>query len=225
MFRVLIVEDDRNLADTLAKLLIADDYDPEVVHDGSEGFEKASENQYDVILLDWMLPGLDGISICKKLKEMGSQTPIIMISAKDAATEKIIGLDAGADDYLAKPFLPQELIARIRAVTRRATPFNGDRIRFGNLDFVHGTGELSCGSTSISLSEKESALMYELIKEPGHTCSKEDLLDSIWAEDHNADANNVEAYISFLRKKLNHLGTNVQIKTLRKQGYKLDVEQ
>lgn len=225
MFKVLIVEDDINLADAVAKILITEDYEPIVVHDGTEGLARAMDERFDAILLDVMLPGTDGITICKTLKESGSQVPIIMISAKSRVDEKIHGLDVGADDYIPKPFEYRELIARLKAVSRRTSPVQSDRIRFGNLEFFPETGEIACGSESLALSEKEAALMRELMKEPGQTCKKEDLLGAIWGDEEKAELNNVEAYVSFLRKKLAFVGTNVQIKTLRKLGYKLDVAQ
>lgn len=225
MFKVLIIEDDINLADAVAKILITEDYEPVVTHDGTEGLARAMDERFDAILLDVMLPGTDGITVCKTLKESGSQVPIIMISAKTNVDERVRGLEVGADDYIPKPFEYRELIARIKAVSRRSSPVQSDRVRFGNLEFFPDTGEISCGSESLALSEKEALLMCELMKDPGQTCKKEDLLRAIWGDEEKADLNNVEAYVSFLRKKLTFVGTNVQIKTLRKLGYKLDVAQ
>lgn len=223
MFKVLIIEDDINLADTISKILITSDYEPVVSHDGTEGLERAMNERFDAVLLDVMLPGTDGITICKTLKESGSKVPILMISAKSQVDDRIRGLEVGADDYIPKPFEYRELIARIKAVARRTSPMQSARIRFGNLEFFPETGEIVCGSESAALSEKEALLMAELMRDPGQTCRKEALLEAIWGDEEHADMNNVEAYVSFVRKKLAFVNTNVEIKTLRKLGYKLDV--
>lgn len=224
MFKVLIVEDDINLADTIAKILITSDYEPVVVHDGTEGLERAMNERFDAILLDIMLPGTDGITVCRTLKESGSQIPILMISAKGQVDDRVKGLEVGADDYIPKPFEYREMLARLKAVSRRSSPVQPDRVRFGNLEFFPETGEISCGSESIVLSEKEKMLMSELMRDPGQACKKEDLLEAIWGDADAQDLNNVEAYVSLVRKKLGYVGTNVEIKTIRKLGYKLDVQ-
>lgn len=227
MLKVLIIEDDRNLAEAVSRSLITSDFLPTIAYDGNQGLEYAMKNHYDVIVLDIMLPGPNGLDICRTLKEHGSQTPIIMASAREAIEQRVEGLNAGADDYLTKPFAPAELIARINAVIRRTHPTvaSQDRLRYGNLEFVPSTGEISCGSECFALSEKETTLMEELMDDPGHICSKQDLLRKIWPDDDSVDANNVEAYVSFVRKKLAFINTNVKIKTLRKIGYRLEISE
>lgn len=226
--KVLIIEDDRNLADAMKNILIRNkdqDFSPDVAHDGAEGLELALTNEYDVILLDRMLPGLDGLDVCAEIKERGSLTPIIMVTARSAVTDRIEGLEVGADDYVVKPFSPAELIARIKAHVRRTgnSLING-KIKYGDLVYDPTLGELTCGDEYTTLSEKEKELMSELMKKPGEACTKEELLRAVWKDDCKADANNVEAYVSFIRKKLKFIGTRVKIKTLRRIGYRIEMD-
>lgn len=225
MLKILIIEDDRNLADAVSRSLITADFIPTIAYDGNQGLEYAMNDHFDAIVLDIMLPGPNGLDICRTLKEHGSQTPIIIASAREAIEQRIEGLDAGADDYMTKPFAPSELIARINAVIRRAHPNldSQERQRYGNLEFSSSTGEISCGSESFALSEKEATLMSALLQNPGAVCSKTELMEKIWPGDDTIDVNNVEAYVSFLRKKLSFISTNVKIKTLRKIGYRLEI--
>lgn len=227
MLKILIIEDDRNLAEAVSRSLITNDFLPTIAYDGNQGLELAMTEYFDAIVLDIMLPGPNGLDICRTLKEHGSHVPIIMASAREAIEQRVEGLNAGADDYMTKPFAPAELIARINAVIRRSSPTSAsqDRMRYGNLEFVASTGEISCGSESFALSERESALMEELMDNPGRICSKQDLLEKIWPDDDKADVNNVEAYVSFIRKKLAFINTNVKIKTLRKIGYRLEISE
>lgn len=227
MLKVLIIEDDRNLAEAVARSLITNDFNPTIAYDGNQGMEYASNEKFDAIVLDIMLPGPNGLDICRALKEQGNTTPIIICSAREAIEQRVEGLNAGADDYITKPFAPAELVARIHAVVRRSSPaaqLRQDVMQFGDMEFIVDTGEIVCGQERFALSEKEAALMRELIATPGRVCSKQDLLDSVWEGDEKVDANNVEAYISFLRKKLSFINTNVKIRTLRKIGYRLEVE-
>ena len=224
MDRILIVEDDVNLANAVAGILITRDYEPEIAHDGITGLNMAKQGIYDAILLDLMLPGMDGLDVCRDLKSSGVTTPIIMVTAKATIPDKIDGFDAGADDYLPKPFPPDELIARMKAVIRRSMGVvPSSKTRYGNLEFDSETGEIRTAEDTVVLSEKERLMMAELIKDPNKVCSKEQLLHAVWEDASDDDANNVEAYISFLRKKLDFVGSNVKIKTLRKLGYKLDL--
>lgn len=226
MLKVLIIEDDRNLAEAVSRVLITHDFAPTVVHDGDEGLELALNENFDAIVLDIMLPGACGIEICETLRARGSKAPIIIASARETIDNRVDGLNAGADDYMTKPFAPAELIARLNAVIRRANPVASpqDRIRYGNLEFIPATGEICCGSEIIPLSEKEAILMKELIADPGRICSKQTLVGKIWPDGEQVDVNNVEAYISFLRKKMSFINTNVYIRTLRKIGYRLEIE-
>lgn len=227
MLKVLIIEDDRNLAEAVARSLITNDFHPTIAYDGNQGIEYASNEKFDAIVLDIMLPGPNGLDICRALKQQGSSTPIIITSAREAIEQRVEGLNAGADDYLTKPFAPAELVARIHAMVRRSSPaiqLRQDVMQFGDMEFIVDTGEIVCGQERFALSEKEAALMRELISTPGRVCSKQDLLDNVWGGDDKIDANNVEAYVSFLRKKLSFINTNVKIRTLRKIGYRLEID-
>ena len=223
MQKILIVEDERRLSDAVVDVLKNAGYSADTAYDGTDGYEKARTGKYDIIILDLMLPGMDGIDICKQLKQEGVNTPIIMVTARAAISDRIEGLDAGADDYLPKPFSPQELVARLRALSRRfgRTPYTSS-VRYGDLEFSYDTGELGCNGEMVSLSEKERLMMAELMKEPGKVCKKEELLEAVWGEEESPELNNVEAYISFLRKKLAFLGCKTSIQTLRKLGYRLE---
>lgn len=221
--KILIVEDDRNLAKAVSQILLGNDFDPDIAYDGLQGYEMAKKGEYDVILLDLMLPGLDGLEVCKKLKTDGITTPIIMVTARAAVNDKVAGFDAGADDYLPKPFSPRELMARIKAIIRRTSPSLNGHITIADIEFTPETGELCGPDDKFELSEKESLVFSELLKEPGAICSKMQLLEAGWPDFPDADANNVEAYISFLRKRLNFVGSNIKIKTLRKVGYRIEL--
>lgn len=224
MNKVLIIEDDRPLAEAVYKILASYDYEPTIAGDGITGLDKAKQGIYDVILLDLMLPGMDGLDVCRNLKESGVQTPIIMVTAKATVPDRVDGFEAGADDYLPKPFAPSELMARMKALIRRASGVAAaSRIRYGNTEFDVETGELRTSDDSVILSEKERLLMAEIMGDPNKVFSKEELLYAVWENADECDANNVEAYISFLRKKLDFVNSNLKIRTLRKLGYKLDL--
>ncbi len=220
--RILIVEDEKALADALAEILKQNHYSVDVVYRGPEGLDYARSGIYDIILLDIMLPGLDGLSILKSLRKDNISTPVIMLTAKSEVQDIIAGLDAGSDDYLAKPFSTGELLARIRALSRRGSNYNGEILTFKDLYFDKGTMELSCGKNSIRLGLKEAQLMELLLINPRQVIPKSLMIEKIWGIDSDAEYNNIEVYISFLRQKLSSLDTNVQIKTIRGVGYQLE---
>ncbi len=220
--RILIVEDEKALADALAEILKQNHYSVDVVYRGPEGLDYARSGIYDIILLDIMLPGLDGLSILKSLRKDNISTPVIMLTAKSEVQDIIAGLDAGSDDYLAKPFSTGELLARIRALSRRGSNYNGEILTFKDLYFNKGTMELSCGKNSIRLGLKEAQLMELLLINPRQVIPKSLMIEKIWGIDSDAEYNNIEVYISFLRQKLSSLDTNVQIKTIRGVGYQLE---
>lgn len=220
--RILIVEDEKALADALAEILKQNHYSVDVVYRGPEGLDYARSGIYDIILLDIMLPGLDGLSILKALRKDNISTPVIMLTAKSEVQDIIAGLDAGSDDYLAKPFSTGELLARIRALSRRGSNYNGEILTFKDLYFNKGTMELSCGKNSIRLGLKEAQLMELLLINPRQVIPKSLMIEKIWGIDSDAEYNNIEVYISFLRQKLSSLDTNVQIKTIRGVGYQLE---
>lgn len=220
--RVLIVEDEVRLAEALAQILKANKYMTDVVHSGLDGFDYGLSGIYDVIVLDVMLPEMDGFTIAKKLRDNKIQTPIIMLTAKDAIRDKVTGLDCGADDYMTKPFVPDELLARIRALTRRQGEVQLSEASFADISLNLSTGDLSCADKSIHLNYKESEILKLLMANPNSAVSKDDLITKVWGYDSDATDNNVEAYISFLRKKLQYLNSNVGITALRKVGYRLE---
>ena len=220
--RVLIVEDEVRLAEALAQILEGNKYMTDVVNSGLDGFDYALSGIYDVIVLDVMLPEMDGFTIAKKLRDNKIQTPIIMLTAKDSTADKVAGLDCGADDYMTKPFVPDELLARIRALTRRQGEVQLNEATFGDISLNLSTGDLHCAEKSIHLNFKEAEILKLLMANKGGAVSKDDLITKVWGYDSDASDNNVEAYISFLRKKLSYLNSDVTITALRKVGYRLE---
>ena len=222
--QVLIVEDEVRLAKALKEILSKEKYMADVVHDGDTAWEYLTSGIYDAVVLDVMIPGIDGISLAKKVREAKMDVPIIMLTARTGIRDRVTGLDAGADDYLTKPFAPSELLARIRAITRRQGEVITDTLTFGDLTLDLATNQLSCGSRSTHLNYKEGELLRLLIAHRGTALSKETLITKIWGYDSDATDNNVEAYISFLRKKFAFLRSSVKITSLRKVGYLLEEE-
>lgn len=219
--QILVVEDERRLADALAEILTEAKYMTDVVYDGQEGYEYAREGIYDLIILDVMLPGMDGFKVCRKLREEKIETPVIMLTAKDAVADKITGLDEGADDYMTKPFVAEELLARIRAVTRRKGEVIIDRVEYRDISLNLETCVLSGNAREVRLSHKEFEIMKLLMTNPEATFSKDEIIVKVWGYDSEATDNNVEAYISFLRKKLSHVESEVTIEAIRKMGYRI----
>ena len=185
-------------------------------------FEYAMSNAYDAIILDIMLPGQNGFEVVRKLRAEKNNVPILLLTAKDEISDKVKGLDCGADDYMTKPFSPEELLARIRAMMRRQGDVVFDEIKFANLSLNISMRTLNCGEKSMHLAYKEFEILRLLINKPKVIVPKEDIIIKVWGADAEADDNNVEAYISFLRKKLNFLGSEAKIKTIRKVGYRLE---
>lgn len=220
--RVLIVEDEIRLADALAQILKENKIMVDVVYDGKDGYEYALTNIYDVIILDLMLPLMNGFEVSKKLRYEKIQTPILILTAKYSTTDKVTGLDCGADDYMTKPFESDELLARLRALTRRHGEIQLNEATFGDLSLNLSTGDLHCKGKSTHLNFKESEILKILMANTGGAITKDDLIVKVWGYDSDATDNNVEAYISFIRKKLNFLGSNVIITALRKMGYRLE---
>ena len=222
--RILIVEDEVRLASSLQDLLELGGYSADISHDGESGLDNALTSIYDVILLDVMLPKLDGFTVLRRLRAEGSTTPVLMLTARSELTDRVNGLDSGADYYLTKPFEPQELLACIRALTRRQPELRGaDLLEYGDLKLDKSAFSLSCGERSVRLSRKEYDMMELLMRNRDLILTKETLLLKIWGYESDAEDNNVEVYISFLRKKLEHLHSGVKIKTIRMVGYCLAV--
>jgi len=221
--RVLIIEDEVRLASTLQDLLEMNGYTTDICHDGESGLDNALTGIYDVILLDVMLPKLDGFSVLRNLRTAGNATSVLMLTARSEVGDRVEGLDCGADYYLTKPFEPKELLACIRALTRRQPELrNPDFLEYGDLALDKNTFALHCGERSVRLSRKEFNLMELLILNRDLVMTKETLLLKIWGYESDAEDNNVEVYISFLRKKLDHLRSQVKIKTIRMVGYCLE---
>ena len=219
---VLVVEDERNLADAICHILQGGGYKAEAAYDGPSGLTAAKSGLYDAMVLDVMLPGMSGFEIAHELRRAGNSIPILMLTARTSTTDKVEGLDAGADDYMTKPFEAPELLARIRALTRRTGDVILDEITFGDLRLDLNTHDLSCEGRVVRLSGKEFEVMRMLMGSNARVVSKQDLLTRVWGMDGEASENSVEAYVSFLRKKLNHLHSKVQITTLRMLGYRLE---
>ncbi len=222
--KILIVEDDENLALAIAQILNEQKYQTEIAYNGEDGLDYALHDNYDLILLDIMLPKLNGFSLVKKLRQNKNNSPVIMLTAKDDIHSKITGLDSGADDYITKPFVKEELLARIRANARRQGDVIINTLSFCDLNLDLDTAILSCNTKSIQLSFKEFSILKILLVHPNLVISKEVLIDKVWGNESEAEANNVEAYISFLRKKFQFIGTKVSINTLRRLGYRLEVK-
>lgn len=221
--RVLIVEDEVRLADALGEIMKSQKYAVDIVNDGEDGLDYATSGIYDVIVMDVMLPKMNGFDIVKQMRADKDQTPVIMLTAKDELADKIQGLDCGADDYLTKPFDPEELLARIRAISRRQGEVVLNEMKFGDITLNVNNYMLQCGDASISLGPKEFEVMRLLISNSTIIVPKEDILLKIWGTESDAEDNNVEVYVSFLRKKLLHIKSKVNIATVRKIGYRLEM--
>ncbi len=222
--RVLIVEDEVRLAATLKDLLHLNGYTVDVCHDGEAGLDNALSGIYDLVVLDGMLPKLDGFGVLRALRREGNALPVLMLTARGDLSDRVTGLDAGADYYLTKPFEPKELLACLRALSRRQPQLQDpDEISFGDLTLNQGLFSLRCGAQSVQLSRKEFDLMALLLRNQKQVITKETLLLKVWGYESDAEDNNVEVYISFLRKKLQRLGSNVTIRTIRRVGYCLEV--
>ena len=220
--RILIVEDEVRLAEALDQIMTENKYTADVVHDGEAGLDNALSGIYDVIVLDVMLPKRNGFEIVRELRAQKNQTPVLLLPAKDEVQDKVTGLDCGADDYLTKPFFTEELLARIRALSRRQGDVVLNELAFGDLTLNLAAYTLQCGTKSVRLGLKEFEVIRLLMSNPNIILSKETLLLKIWGSESDAEDNNVEAYISFLRKKLIFLNSTVQISTARKLGYQLE---
>ena len=221
--KILIVEDEKRLAQALSQIMKEAKYQTNIAYDGADGLELALYDSYDVIVLDVMLPKKDGFSIVKELRASKINTPVIMLTAKDEVGDKITGLDKGADDYMTKPFVPEELLARIRALSRRQGEVIVEELSFEDLSLDISNAELRCKDKNIHLSFKEFEIMKILMSNQKTIIGKEILITKVWGDDSDAEDNNVEAYISFLRKKLSFIGSKVSLTTIRKLGYKLEV--
>jgi DNA-binding response OmpR family regulator len=220
--RILMIEDEKYLAEAIANVLKKNNYIVDLAHDGEYGLDCALSAIYDIIILDIMLPKKDGLSVLKEIRKNCISTPVILLTAKGETDDKVKGLDAGADDYLAKPFKTEELLARLRALSRRKDNFVVDNIlTYGDIDLNPHTIELYCGKKSYKLTLKECQLLELLINMKGMVVSKNTIIEKLWGYDGKGEDNYVEVYISFLRKKLSHIESEISIQTVRGVGYTL----
>ncbi len=220
--RILIIEDEVRLAGTLADMAGEDGYTTDVVNDGETGLDSALSGIYDAIVLDVMLPRLDGFEVLKRMRQEGIQTPVLMLTAKSDLVDRVHGLDLGADYYLTKPFENAEFLACLRAVLRRQGDITPESLHFGDLTLTPSRGSLRCHERVLTLSARELEMMRLLMLNQNAILPKETLLVKVWGYDTDAGDNNVEAYISFLRKKLQLLRSTVTLNVVRRLGYRLE---
>ena len=221
--RLLLVEDEKQLSEALQQILIKNKYSVDAVYNGDEGLDYALTGVYDVIILDIMLPKLNGIEILKMIRKRKISTPVILLTAKGSVEDRILGLDSGADDYLPKPFSPDELLARLRALTRRNGDFiNENILEFSDIKLNLSTYDMEVNDNSITLTQKEFEILKYFMQRPKLVVSKDDLITKLWGFDSDIEHNNIEVYISFLRKKLAYVESNVKITTIRRVGYRLE---
>ncbi|MEN1987921.1 MULTISPECIES: response regulator transcription factor [Paenibacillus] len=221
--RILIAEDEVHLAEAVSQILKKHNYSVDIVHDGRSGLDNALSGIYDLLLLDIMMPEMDGITVLKKLRAEGNHTPVILLTAKGEISDKVAGLDYGADDYIAKPFATEELLARIRAALRRkGEVVPEDALKFGDIELNTAQLKLKVQGKEIKLNLKENELLELLITRKQAITSKEQIIEKLWGFDSDVEYNNVEVYISFLRKKLTFLHSEVRINTIRGVGYVLE---
>ena len=221
--KILVIEDEKMLADSIKELLVTKGFDVEVVYDGEDGADYAELGIYDLLILDVMMPKLDGYQVARRVRAKRCSTPILMLTAKSGLEDRIEGLNAGADYYLTKPFDSRELLACINALLRRQGK-QVDELSYGNTVLDLASGMLICGEKNIRLSAKEFDVMRFLLQSRGQNLSKEVILARVWGYDSNAVENHVEVYVGFLRKKLSAIGSDLRIAAIRRLGYHLEVE-
>lgn len=217
--RILVVEDDADLADILRRALTEQLYHVDLAHDGESAQHLAQSEDFDLVVLDLMLPKLDGITVCRNLRQAGKTTPVIMLTARDKTDDRILGLDAGADDYLVKPFSMGELFARIRAVIRRVEQQTEDILHVGSLRLDPHSSFVHRGQREILLTAKEFALMLYFMQRPGRVLTRTEILEHVWDSDYYGFGNVVDVYVNYLRNKLEEGGEPRVIETVRGRGY------
>ena len=221
--RLLLVEDEKRMAQALCEILRLEKYEVDHFANGHDGLTAIESDSYDIVILDVMLPGMNGYEIAKRTRQKGIRTPILMLTAKAELDDKVIGLDSGADDYLTKPFMTKELLARLRALGRRNINTLDGTLTFKDISLNTNTSTLSCvtNGQSVRLSEKEYRILEYLISNSGQILTREQLAVKIWGFENEAEYNNVEVYMSFTRKKLVFVGAKSEIKAVRGIGYEL----
>lgn len=221
--RILLAEDERDLADALEAMLKHNNYSVDTVDNGQDALDYLMLDDYDGAILDVMMPKMDGVTVVQKLRENKKSTPVLLLTAKSEIEDKVYGLDSGADDYLTKPFVIKELLARVRSMTRRQTTFTSNVLELENVSLSKYTFELSTEKDKVRLSNKEYQMMEMLMRNPGNVIQTEQFLERIWGYDSDSEINVVWVNISYLRKKLKALDANVQIKATRNVGYTLEI--
>lgn len=221
--RILLAEDEKRMAAAIVALLRQEKYDVDHVADGASALSSLESGIYDIAVLDVMMPEMNGFEVTKRARSKGIKTPILILTAKSELDDKIDGLDSGADDYLTKPFLTKELLARLRALGRRNSGFQGGELSFGDLSLNTSKATITCNTTgqSVRLGEKELRILEYMLVNRGQILTREQLAVKIWGFENEAEYNNVEVYMSFTRKKLAFVGTKVEIKAVRGLGYEL----
>ena len=220
--RLLLAEDEKELSKALCAILKHNNYSVDPVFNGQDALDYGLCENYDGIILDIMMPKMNGLDVLKELRAKGVSTPVLMLTAKAEVDDRILGLDLGADDYLTKPFSMGELLARIRAITRRKSEFSPNVLSSGNVSLNRETFELTADGNSVRLGNKEFQMMEMLMSNPGRLISTEQFMERIWGYETEAEINVVWVYISYLRKKLSNLSANVEIKAVRGVGYTLE---
>lgn len=221
--RILLVEDEIQLSEALSQILTKNKYIVDAVYDGEDGLDYGLTDIYDVIILDIMLPKLNGLEVLKRLRKENINVPVILLTAKGQVEDRVKGLDTGADDYLVKPFATDELLARLRALTRRQGEIINDNVlEVGDIRLNLSSYEMEGPADNIKLSLKEFEIMRYFMQRPKTVVTKDDLITKLWGYDSDVEHNNIEVYISFLRKKIVYIGSNTSISTLRGIGYKLE---
>ncbi|HIY12139.1 MAG TPA: response regulator transcription factor [Candidatus Agathobaculum merdipullorum] len=220
--RLLLAEDEKALSKALVTILERNNYSVDAVDNGQDALDYLEADNYDGVILDIMMPKVDGITVLKTIRSKGNRIPVLMLTAKAEVDDKVLGLDAGANDYLTKPFHTQELLARIRAMTRTQTAQTDSRLQMGNVTLDCATFELSTPAGSFRLANKEFQILELLMRNPHSLIASERLLEKIWGYDSEAEINVVWVYISYLRKKLSALRADIQIKATRNAGYSLE---
>lgn len=221
--RILIAEDETELAKGLKFLLEKNKFTVDTVHDGAEALTYFQGREYDVVILDIMMPKVNGLEVLRQIREAGSKVPVLMLTAKAEIEDRVAGLEAGADDYLPKPFASPEFIARVKALSRRNAGYAETCLAFGNVKLDCNRYEMSCGDRSVRLNNKEFQVMELFIRNPRFVFSTGHLMDKIWGQDSEADISVVWTYVGFLRKKLKELDADIEIRTARGAGYYLDL--
>ena len=221
--RILLVEDERELSNALVAILTRSNYSVDPVYDGEDALYYLETENYDAVILDIMIPKIDGIEVLKTIRKEGNKIPVIMLTAKSEIDDRVVGLDSGADDYLTKPFASKELLARLRALTRRGEQLTENIVKVGNISLNRSSFELFSDSGSFRLANKEYQMIEMLMVNQNQLIPTEKFMERIWGYDSEAEINVVWVHISFLRKKLQQLNDNIQIKANRNMGYSLEM--